>query len=85
MSDTVQLLYFAALADQLQCGQEQVFLPSSVTSVAELQQWLTGRGERWNALASEQVRCAVNQEIVNMGHPVQAGDEVAFFPPVTGG
>lgn len=85
MSSTVQLLYFAALADQLQCGQERVALPPTVTSVAVLQQWLIGRGEQWKALASEQVRCAVNQEIVKMGHPIKAGDEVAFFPPVTGG
>lgn len=85
MSGPLNLLYFGGLADQLRCGQEQVDLPASVTSVAELHQWLISRGKPWDALACEQVRYAVNQEIVKMGHPVQAGDEVAFFPPVTGG
>lgn len=85
MSDTIQLLYFAALAEQLQCSQEQIVLPSEVTTVSELQKWLAARGELWNALASEQVRCAVNQEIATIEHPIRTGDEVAFFPPVTGG
>lgn len=85
MSNAINLLYFGSLADQLQCGQEHIEVPVTLTSVAELQQWLISRGKPWDALACEQVRYAVNQEIVKIGHPIQAGDEVAFFPPVTGG
>lgn len=85
MNNTVQLLFFAALAEQVQCEREQVALPPGVDSVAGLQQWLAARGGAWSALTREQVRCAVNQEIATITHPVRAGDEVAFFPPVTGG
>lgn len=85
MSGTIHLLYFAALAEALRCSEERIALPPTVTSVATLRKWLIDRGTPWDALASEQVRCAVNQNIVKMKHPLQAGDEVAFFPPVTGG
>lgn len=85
MAAKLKLLYFAALADQLHCSQEEVELAAGVTTVAELQTWLSGRGDRWQALTGEQVRCAVNHAIAKANHPVAPGDEVAFFPPVTGG
>lgn len=85
MSTKVNLLYFASLADQLQCSEEEVELAAGIDTVAALQQWLSSRGNRWSALAGEQVRCAVNQSIAKAEQPVAAGDEVAFFPPVTGG
>lgn len=81
----IQLLYFASLAQQLGCSEEKVRPDQALNSVLELQQWLISRGGSWDALASDKVRCAVNQEVVKLEHPIQPGDEVAFFPPVTGG
>lgn len=85
MSETVDVLYFAALAEQLCCASEQIALPSTVGTVGDLQQWLVGRGSQWEVLASPWVSCAVNQAVAKLEHPIQAGDQVAFFPPVTGG
>ena len=50
-----------------------------------LWEFIEQNGETWNVLRSDQLRCAVNQEIVKMDHRLKAGDEVAFFPPMTGG
>jgi sulfur-carrier protein len=79
------ILYFAALAEQVQCSAEQVAPPHTVTTVADLRSWLGARGKQWAALQSGSVLCAVNQEIVSQQQIISAGDEVAFFPPVTGG
>lgn len=83
--EAVNVLYFASLAQQIGCSHEEVALAPERNSVAGLKQWLIERGSPWDALASERVRCAVNQEVVKLEHPIQPGDEVAFFPPVTGG
>ena len=57
-----------------------------VAAVAALRDHLAARGEPWNALGTARnLRAAVNQDMVGMEAPVAAGDEVAFFPPVTGG
>ncbi len=82
----MNVLFFASLREQLQCAQTQVpDLPCGST-VRELMQHLVARGEPWSsAFADARVLAAVNQEMVSLDTPVQAGDEVAFFPPVTGG
>ena len=58
-----------------------------MTTVAALVDWLKSRGDGYtDAFADVSiVRVAVNQEYVSMDHPVAPGDEVAFFPPITGG
>jgi molybdopterin converting factor small subunit len=58
-----------------------------VATVADLTAWLGGRGAGFAAAftAIRTVRCAVNQEFARPDTPVAAGDEIAFFPPVTGG
>lgn len=85
MSDSVTVLFFASLADQLNCRSLsfRVTPPATVQTLRD--QLRLERGESWQALTSEQLRCAVNQQIVKLDHPVVPGDEVAFFPPVTGG
>ena len=85
MSDRVSVLFFASLAEQLGCREIEVAWTAELRSVAALRDQLCQRGNPWNALRSDQLRCAVNQDIVKMDHPIQPGDEVAFFPPVTGG
>lgn len=86
MSDELKILFFASLADQLKCRSLTVPCPSPGISAGELRdKLLQQHGETWNALRSDQLRCAVNQEVVKMDHPLKPGDEIAFFPPVTGG
>jgi sulfur-carrier protein len=83
----VKLLYFAWLRARVGCAEEDVVLPSNVHDVAGLLDWLRGRGGgHAEALRDlKVVRVAVNQDYVGLAHPVREGDEVALFPPVTGG
>ena len=87
MSASLKLLYFAWLREKAGVGEEAVSPPDGVSTVGDLVDWLVGRGGGYADAFSDCkiVRVAVNQEYVSLDHPVQAGDEVAFFPPVTGG
>ena len=84
---TITVLYFAWLRERTGTGEETVPLPPGVRTVGALIDWLIGRGPgHAAAFASRQtVRCAVNQDFAGPEAPVGPGDEVAFFPPVTGG
>jgi molybdopterin converting factor subunit 1 len=83
----VKLLYFAWLKDRTGISEEEVALPEGVATVDALLTWLPTRGEAYaDALRDPKViRIAVNQEYARPGDPVVDGDEVALFPPVTGG
>lgn len=83
---TVKVLYFASLREALGSSGEEVKLPADVATAGALRDLIAARGEPWNALArAKNLRCAVNQTMVGFDAAVKAGDEVAFFPPVTGG
>ncbi len=75
----ISILYFGQLREQLACGQQDLELHHPCT-VAEV--WERVHPERELA---QNTLVAVNQEYVKTDFMVQAGDEVAFFPPVTGG
>lgn len=83
----MQLLYFAWLRAKVGVAEEKVSPPAEVNTVGGLLEWLKQRGAGYGeALADlSVVRVAVNQEYVGLDHPVKADDEVALFPPVTGG
>ena len=83
----MKLLYFAWLKTKTGVAEEEVALPAEVATVRELLDWLKGRGPGYaEALADlDAVRVAVNQDYARPGDPVRPGDEVALFPPVTGG
>ncbi len=83
----MKLLYFAWLKTKIGTGAEEVTPPDGVADVAGLIDWLGTRGAGYaDALANPAlVRVAVNHEYVGPEHPVTDGDEVALFPPVTGG
>jgi molybdopterin synthase sulfur carrier subunit len=83
----VTLLYFAGLRESLGCSREEVALPSSNATVSSLVEELRSRDSRWTeAFAPGKTwRVAVNQQMASLATPVKPGDEVAFFPPVTGG
>ncbi|MCZ7654899.1 MAG: molybdopterin converting factor subunit 1 [Rhodocyclaceae bacterium] len=82
----VRILYFAGLREAVGLSNEQIALPAGVGSVGQLHAHLAARGGAWEVLATtKNLRAAVNQQMVAMETPLQDGDEVAFFPPVTGG
>lgn len=82
----LKILYFASVREQLGCASEALLLPAGVADVAALLGFLAQRGGRWESLpAVKNLRYAVNQEMVGLDARVRPGDEVAFFPPVTGG
>ena len=85
--DTITILYFARLKGALGRGSERFALPHSVETVEALREHLRARGGAWETelAASKPVRVAVNQEVAAPGARLSPGDEVAFFPPVTGG
>ncbi len=80
----IEVHFFAQIREYLDTPSLNVNT-SGPCSVADIKGLLAGRGERWQILASDQVLAAVNQVICDDGHTVRSGDEVAFFPPVTGG
>ena len=82
----LQLRFFASLREGLGLSEELVSVPASVGTTAELRTWLMQRGEVWAQLLSPErsLRCAVNQHIAAENVALSDGDEVAFFPPVTG-
>jgi molybdopterin synthase sulfur carrier subunit len=83
----VKVFYFAWLKSKTGIGEEDVDPPAEVETVGDLVEWLKtrspGHAEALGDPAA--VRCAVNQDYARDDHPVSASDEIAFFPPVTGG
>ena len=83
----IRILYFAGLRDRLGRAEEHVSPPAEVATVRALLAWLRERDPAFSALSGEgrPVRVAVNQAFAAADDPVAPGDEVALFPPVTGG
>ena len=83
----MRIRYFAWLRQRVGTAEETVAPPAAVDTVGALQEWLALRhpGFKEALAAPGVVRCAVNQDYVDASARVTAGDEVAFFPPVTGG
>ncbi|MCB1970730.1 MAG: molybdopterin converting factor subunit 1 [Geminicoccaceae bacterium] len=83
----MKIRYFAWLRQRTGCSQEEVELPQDVATVADLMAWVGERHPRFSEACEAKgvVRCALNQEYVERDAPVSDGDEIAFFPPVTGG
>lgn len=82
-----RILYFAWMRERMGRSEEGLSLPSGVETVGELVALLQQRDAAGAAAFAHpaMVRAAVNQEFATAGTPLQNGDEVAFFPPVTGG
>jgi len=83
----MKILYFAWVREKTGVSAEDISVPETVNSVSGLVDWLkTRNGGYAEAFADHNVvRVAVNQEYVTIDHAVSDDDEVAFFPPVTGG
>ncbi len=83
----ITVVYFARLREALGRGSEQIALPAGVSSLGALRVLLRQRGGAWaeEMADGKQVRAAVNQDLAQGDTLINDGDEVAFFPPVTGG
>ncbi|MBU1689618.1 MAG: MoaD/ThiS family protein [Gammaproteobacteria bacterium] len=77
----VKLMYFAQLAETLDCTSEQVTLPASVGNVSQLVDWLGRREDAcWKALAGDKVAVMVNRQPAAPETAIKDGDEIAFIP-----
>lgn len=83
----ITVLYFARLKESLNYSTEEMELPESVQTIAQLKTHLAKRGEAWANLfnGKQTIRAAINHALVENDAAIKNGDEVAFFPPVTGG
>lgn len=83
----IHVLYFAWLRERMGRAEERLPVPDGVSSVGGLVAWLAARDAAGAAAFANPglVRAAVNQDFAAPDAPVRPGDEVAFFPPVTGG
>jgi len=85
---TVKILYFASLREKLGLSEETVEIPAEAKSIADVMTWLRQRGPEFKAAFEEtaHIRAAINQQHVTSDKPIgEDVQEIAFFPPVTGG
>ena len=83
----MKLRYFAWVRERVGKPEEDVDIPASITTAAELMRWLATRGEEY-AYAFENprvIRVAIDRAHVQPGAAIKAAREIAFFPPMTGG
>lgn len=83
----INIHYFASIRERLDCAHETLEASAATATVGDVVTALVARhGEAWKrVLQDERILVAVNQEVSNPAAAVRDGDEVAFFPPVTGG
>ena len=82
----IQLVFLASIRERLDCEQQSFELPQPQLSVTDLIETLSQQGEQWRqSLQGDKVLVAINQQMSKSDALVNDGDEVAFFPPVTGG
>lgn len=83
----MKLLYFSWVRERIGRDEEDIALPVDITTVGALLAWLAARGPGYAAALEDRsaIRVAVNQDYADDAHPIRQTDEVALFPPVTGG
>lgn len=81
----IDVQYFARYREALGIAAEQVSWSNQLGTLDALRQSLLARGGAWEVLAEQNLMCARNQELCSLDEPLTDGDEVAFFPTVTGG
>ncbi|CAB5494935.1 Molybdopterin synthase sulfur carrier subunit [uncultured Gammaproteobacteria bacterium] len=78
----MKIYYFASLKEALKIPSEEIILNADIT-VAQLRKKLVDKHGEYHF--PDNILCAVNQEIANDDIVIDEADEVAFYPPVTGG
>ena len=78
----MKILYFASLKENLNTAHDEINVVSPVSIASIKKQLIEKYGAQY---FPENIMCAVNHEMVNESTKVCESDEVAFFPPVTGG
>ena len=83
----INVLFFASIREELKTDRLLITFDETVSTVEQLIASLAlSNDESWlQVLSADNVIKAVNQQVVNAHHEIKEGDEVAFFPPVTGG
>ena len=82
----IQVNYFARYRELLGSEQETLQWEPALASLRDLRERLVSRGELWaQTLGQANLMCARNQELCTLDEPLRDGDDIAFFPPVTGG
>jgi sulfur-carrier protein len=81
----ITLQYFARYREALGMGDEKLAWNASRSTLRALRDELVARGDAWSVLDDSRLMCARNQQMCKLDEPVEDGDEIAFFPPVTGG
>jgi len=81
----IQVQYFARYREAVGLDAEQMDWDPSFKQLDDLRQRLLARGNEWTVLGEQNLMCARNQELCSLDEPLVDGDEVAFFPTVTGG
>ena len=85
MRDQLEVLFFAQLKEELGCDSCSIEIDGEV-SIYQLKQRLAAQNENWlKSFSGKKLLAAINQQMVGDEAIVKASDEVAFFPPVTGG
>ena len=84
---SVSLLYFASFRERLKLENETVEIDASIKNIADLKQLLANRENAWHDIfsAENNVLVSINQNMAKAHSPITHNDEIAFFPPVTGG
>ena len=83
----MHIKYFSWVKDQIGVESENITLSNEITSVNDLLKYLKNKSEKHNKALSDisVIRCAVNMEVVNLDFSIDDNDEIALFPPMTGG
>jgi molybdopterin converting factor subunit 1 len=81
---TIKLCFFASLGEKLGL-REEIYTFDGPLTLSQLKHQLHQRSQNWQVINDRSILCAVNFEMVNSNIELKAGDEIAFFPPVTGG
>ena len=82
----MKLVYFAWVREQVGIDEENVDLPDSIKTIADLLAWLPSKGANYGIFnEAHALRAAINQEHVDHDEPILDAQEIAIFPPMTGG
>ena len=83
----IKILYFASVRERLNMSEEDLDLPSGIDTVEHLVAFLAERNADFKVLneSGQPLLVAVNQTVADGSTGIAANDEVAFFPPMTGG